>query len=402
MPSELMAQGGAGPTQRRRAARPQLMRAWNEQLLLEQVRKDGPSSRGNLARISGLSAPTVGRVLTGLEGDGLVRVAGHRTGSRGPAAVLYEIRPEAAFVLGLDVGLEFIRGAVADLSGTVRAKDVRKARGSTARSRLAEMAALGDSLTRSAGLRRSQIAQTVIGSPGVYDPGKSALTMVSNIPGWGQPLVLAELLRRFGDTTVIENDVNAAALAERDKGHGRRVDSFAFVSVGTGTGMGLVIDGQIHRGAHGAAGEIAFLPMNDGRELPVRPRRRGAFETAASAAAVVRAARSAGVRGNPSARRIFRQASAGDVTAQKVVKDEATLIARALCAIIAVVDPPLIVLGGGIGRAPGFADAVASALAVLAPVVPEIRVSALGDDAVVEGCLAAGIDSVWRRVLERA
>jgi hypothetical protein len=62
----------------------------------------------------------------------------------------------------------------------------------------------------------------------------------------------------------------------------------------------------------------------------------------------------------------------------------------------------LIVLGGGVGRAPGFAAEVGIALEMLAPVVPEIRVSALGDDAVVEGCLAAGMERAWHRVLERS
>ena len=78
------------------------------------------------------------------------------------------------------------------------------------------------------------------------------------------------------------------------------------------------------------------------------------------------------------------------------------LIAKALTSIIAVVDPELIVLGGGVGRAPGFAAEVGTALGMLAPVVPEVRVTALGDDAVVEGCLAAGMERAWRRVLERS
>lgn len=394
-------QGAAqGRAQRSRAARPQLMRAMNEQLLLEQVRQDGPSSRAELARVSGLSKPTVALALASLEHDGLVRVAGQRTGVRGPAALLYEIRPEAAYVLGLDVGHEFIRGAIADLSGTVRAKASQRTRAATTRSRLAELAALADALTASAGLTRVKVAQTVIGSPGVYDPKKGALTMASNLPGWGQPIVLTELRRLFGRATVVENDVNLAALAERDKGHGQGVESFAFVSVGTGTGMGLIIDYKLHRGAHGAAGEISYLPLSEGG-LDTESRRRGAFEVAASASAVVRAARKAGARGKVSARRIFEQAAGGDPRASSIVREEAALIARALAAVIAVVDPPLIVLGGGIGRAPGFATEVASALEGLAPVVPEIRVSALGDDAVVDGCLAAGIERAWHHVLER-
>jgi predicted NBD/HSP70 family sugar kinase len=78
-----------------------------------------------------------------------------------------------------------------------------------------------------------------------------------------------------------------------------------------------------------------------------------------------------------------------------VVAAEAMLVAKAICAVVAVLDPELVVLGGGIGQAPGFADAVTAELAAIAPVTPEIRVSALGADAVVDGCLAAGLDRAW-------
>ena len=73
-------------------------------------------------------------------------------------------------------------------------------------------------------------------------------------------------------------------------------------------------------------------------------------------------------------------------------------MAKAICAIIAVVDPGLVVLGGGIGQAPGFAAVVGAELAQIAPVLPELRVSALGTSAVVDGCLASGADLAWRRL----
>jgi len=162
--------------------------------------------------------------------------------------------------------------------------------------------------------------------------------------------------------------------------------------------MGLVLDGELHRGAHGAAGEIAFLPLADGGLDPSDVRRRGALESAASSAAVVRAARRAGTR-RRSARSVFAAAAAGDERAREIVSHEAAIVARALGAIVAVVDPELIVLGGGIGRAPGFAEDVRTRLAELSPIVPEVRPSALGEDAVVDGCLAVGGDQLWERIL---
>jgi predicted NBD/HSP70 family sugar kinase len=157
-------------------------------------------------------------------------------------------------------------------------------------------------------------------------------------------------------------------------------------------------DGGLRR-EHGVAGEIAFMPISEGRGTDeVDARRRGALEASASASAVVRAARRAGMRGPVSARRVFTAAARGDERAAAIVAQEARLVAKAICSVVTVVDPELVVLGGGIGQAPGFAAAVTEELRQLAPVLPEVRVSALGTDAVVDGCLASGAELAWRQL----
>jgi predicted NBD/HSP70 family sugar kinase len=367
--------------------------------MLEHIRWGGPISRADLARSSGLSKPTVSLALANLERSGLVQVAGTRTGVPGPAAVLYEIRPDAGFVLGLDVGREYLRGALADLSGTVRSRRSVRSGASHGPGRVHDLVTLADQLAAEAGLTRAGLTQTVIGSPGVYDPRRDALALTGGLAGWDRPSVLTDLREAFGSALMVENDVDAAALAELALGHGRDFDTFAFVSVGTGVGMGLVLGGRLHRGANGAAGEIGFMPFADGQGSDARDaRRRGTLEAAASAAAVVRAARRSGMRGAVTARRVFASAAAGDQQAIDVVAAEASLVARAVCAVVTVVDPPLVVLGGGIGQAPGFVEAVARELRTMAPVVPQLRVSALGADAVVDGCLAAGAERAWELI----
>jgi predicted NBD/HSP70 family sugar kinase len=377
-------------------ARPALIRELNEHLILAEVRRATSASRADLTRATGLSKPTVTLALANLQRDGLIRVAGRRAGVSGPAALLHEVQPDAGYALALDVGREYVRGALADMAGHRRAAGSRRTTARTGPSRAAEAVALGRSLAAEAGISLADITQTVVGSPGVLDPNRDVITLARSLPGWERPEVLACLRKAFGASVVMENDVDAAAIAERVHGHGREVDSFAFLSVGTGIGMGLVIGGKLHRGAHGAAGEIAYLPISHGRGADVKDaRRRGPLEAAASAAAIVRAARRSGMPGALSARRVFAAAAAGDAIATSVVAEEVQVVARAICAVVAVADPHLIVLGGGVGQAPGFADAVASQLRAMSPVVPEVRVSALGDDAVVDGCLAEGMDRAW-------
>ncbi len=410
------------------AARPPLIRVMNEQLLLEHIRTAGPYSRAELARVSGLSKPTVSLALANLERAGLVRLAGQRTGVPGRSALLYEVRPEAGFVLGLDIGLRYLRGAVADLAGAVRARLSRAVTSTTVPGRVAELVRLADDLCAQAGISRASVTQTVIGSPGVYDPQRNVMALTGGLPGWDRPEALAELREAFGPALAIENDVDAAALAERALGHGRDVDNFAFVHVGTGIGMGLVLGGRLHRGVHGVAGEIAFMPLGDGTPGthkahgahgargapdaepdagpgagpgvdPEEERRRGILEVAAAADGIVRAAQRGGMSGPVTARSVFEAAADGDPRAVAVVAAEARLVASAICCVITVIDPSLIVLGGGIGQAPGFADAVTLALAATAPVLPEVRVSALGTEVVVDGCLAEGASLAWTQLI---
>jgi len=415
----------AAPVTGLSAARPALIRAINEQLLLEHIRAAGPYSRAELARVSGLSKPTVSLALANLERAGLVRLAGQRTGLPGRSALLYEVRPEAGFVLGLDIGLRYLRGAVADLAGVVRARLSMPVGATSVHGRVGELVQLADDLCAQAGISRDAVTQTVVGSPGVYDPQRNLMALTGGLPGWDRPEALAGLREAFGPAVAIENDVDAAALAERAHGHGRYVDSFAFVHIGTGIGMGVVLGGRLHRGVHGVAGEIAFMPLGgDGVPvLPVLPaadgdgadpdagadvdpdeaRRRGSLETAAAADGIVRAARRAGMGGpgEPvSARSVFEAAADGNPRAAAVVAAEARLVASAICCVITVIDPALIVLGGGIGQAPGFADAVTAALTATAPVLPEVKVSALGTDVVVDGCLAEGASLAWNQLVE--
>src|SRR5262249_22140534 len=245
-------------------ARPQLIRTMNEQLLLNQIRQLGVCSRADLARLSGLWKPTVSLALANVERSGLVRTAGQRTGVPGRSAVLYEIRPDAGYVLGLDIGHEYLRGAVTDLTGEIRAKAESRCTAASVSRRVSELIRLADGICAAAAITRGDITQTVLGSPGVYDPKRDAITLTGGMAAWERPAVLAGLRRAFGDNLAVENDTDAAALAEREHGHGREFPSFVFVSIGTGIGMGLVLGGQLHRGAHGVAGEIAFLPITEG------------------------------------------------------------------------------------------------------------------------------------------
>jgi predicted NBD/HSP70 family sugar kinase len=383
-----------------------VVRIMNERAVYEQTRQLGPVSASQLVSATGLSKPTIGLALGGLERAGLVRHVGHRVGQVGRAPRLYEIRPEAGWALAIDIGGSWIRAAIADLSGRVVVRHEERVRARSSASLVRQVGELADAVPAKVELGYADITHTVLGIPGVYEPESGRISAAPNLPGWDRPGSVEALRSRLGQHFSIDNDVNLATVAEQAYGLGASVRNFVFVSVGTGIGMGVVIDGRLYRGSHGRAGEISFLPVGD--EGPEGARVRGAaatrqhgiLETVASAEGIVATARDCGMSVD-SAEQVFDAARAGDSAAISAVGSEADHLARALAAIIAVLDPGLIVLGGGVGSNVDVllepTERRLGELLSLAP--PPIRVSAVGRESVVLGGLAAGLDAARDIVL---
>jgi predicted NBD/HSP70 family sugar kinase len=381
---------------------PSLLRAINAHTILGRIQRTGPVSRAQVARDSGLSKPTVSLGLNALLEAGLVREVGRSSGRPGPSAVLYELNPEAGWVVGIDVGRRRVRAALADITGTVVARRDERAQASSARALIGQIGAIAHGLASEAGIGWDRVHHVTVGSPGVFEPTRGAVTLAPNLPGWGRQGLVAALRDRLGGRIGVENDVNLAAEGERWRGLGQEVANFGFLSVGTGVGMGLVLDGKLYRGASGAAGEVGYLPIGADPYDP-QVRRRGAFEEAVNGAAVVRAAGQAGLAGSLSAKKVFAQARKGDPAAGRVVEDEARRLALGLAVVMAVVDLELIILGGGVG---GNADLLLAPiereLRALSPARPRLAVSALGEDAVLQGAVATALAVAQNRLFDPA
>src|SRR5437588_3494813 len=148
---------------------PRLLRSMNERVLLEHLRRNGPISRAQLARDTGLSKPTVSQALANLERAGLVRVAGPAPPGRGRLALLYEPDPTAGYVVGLDIGRGWLRCAVADLAGAIVGRRDARNRARSAASLVRTLVALAHDVVAGAGLAWDQVVHTLVGSPGVFD-----------------------------------------------------------------------------------------------------------------------------------------------------------------------------------------------------------------------------------------
>jgi predicted NBD/HSP70 family sugar kinase len=373
--------------------------------VLECLRSAGPSSRPDLARIAGLSKPTVSQALANLESVGLVRAVGPATPSLGRTAMLYEVDPTAGYVVGIDIGRAWIRVAAADLSGEIVARRDERNRARSGSALVRSVAAVAHEVVEAAGLTWKQVAHTVVGGPGVFDPDSDRLRHAPNVPGWSRPGVMSELRAALPPKVALDNDANLAAVGERSYGSGRDARTFVYVSVGTGIGMGVIIDGELYRGAHGAAGEVGYLPLGeDGTRAAAGPdaRRRGILEEAASADAVVRTAKRLGMEGATSAKRVFAAARGGDELALAAVDAEAQRLALVVGTVAAIVDPEFVLLGGGVGsNIDLLRPPLERRLGELTPLAPPVAEGELGQDAIVLGAVASALDTARDLVFEQ-
>ncbi|HET8526958.1 MAG TPA: ROK family transcriptional regulator [Actinomycetota bacterium] len=369
------------------AGTPSLLKAINERSVLEFVRQMGPVSRAQIARDSDLSKPTVSQALAELLGAGLVREAGRSSGGRGPAAVLYELNPRAGWVVGLDVGRDFVRAAIANLAGEIVARRDERARVRSQRTLISQVGDVSHALAAEAGVRWKQVTFATVGSPGVFDPVTGHVALAHALPGWGRSGLAQAVQDELGTKVAFENDVNLAALGEQWLGLGKGVENFVYLHVGTGVGAGLILRGELYRGHTGAAGEVGYLPIGgDPRDKVLR--RRGVLDTEAGASGVVATARRLGMEPPLSPRKVFAAARRGDRIARRVVELEADRIALAAAAIVPIVDPELVVLGGGIGRNGDLLlEPVTRALRAMTPFAVRLEVSPLGEEAVVLGAV---------------
>ncbi|MEE1788454.1 ROK family protein [Streptomyces sp. SP17BM10] len=381
----------------------QRLRSNNEWLLLERLRVHGPLSRAQLARDTGLSKPTVSAALAALELAGLAREAGRFAPDRGRTAVLYEADPAAGHVLGLDIGRARLRVAVADLSGRIVARRDLPNRGRSANAVADAAVAAAQEAIAEAGLTPAGIAHTVAGSPGVWDERRRSVQLAANLPGWGRPGLFDRIAQGLGSgrAVTVANDANLAAVGEYTYGAGGGSRLFVYLLVGTGLGVGVVKDGELLTGAHGAAGELGLLRL-PGCDVPPGTESDPTLEQTVSADAVVRTALGLGMRRPLSAEKVFAEARSGDPAAAEAVRLEADRLGYALAVVAALLDPDVVVLGGGIGRSADLLlRPLEEALHGRSPMRPRLEATRLGQDAVLLGAVATALEAARPEVFER-
>ncbi|MGP3633069.1 ROK family transcriptional regulator [Streptomyces sp. 24-1644] len=377
---------------------PRVLRAMNDRAALDLLLEHGPLSRTRIGKLTGLSKPTASQLLARLEAAGLVMVTGTSEGRPGPSAQLYAVNARSAHVAGLDVTAERIVAAVADVTGETVGEYELRTPGRRAVGVVRQVADALDGAVKEAGLTRADVHRVVIGTPGAFDPSTGRLRYASHLPGWHSPTLLEELAAFLPMPVEYENDVNLVAVAEQRLGAARGHEDFVLLWNEEGLGAALVINGRLHRGWTGGAGEVGFLPV-PGTPLvrQVVKVNSGGFQELAGAQALPRMATALGI---DTPHQPYAEVAAGlltraveayesDPALTELLRQYAQRLATGLASVTAVLDPELIVLSGALVSSGGdlLRSLIQSELAELAASRPRLVLGEIGRHPVLRGAL---------------
>jgi predicted NBD/HSP70 family sugar kinase len=362
---------------------PSLLRRINSAVVLHALRAADFATLTEVTRVTGLSRPTVEGVVEGLIEAGLVVETAAEEGAarrQGRPARRFRFRAEAGHLLGLEIGPHRVAAVLSDLDGRVlgtAARDVDET--APADERIERLRTAVADLLRRGGIARSSLRAVGVGSPGIVE-ADGTVRLGTALPEW-TGLPLGERLRRsFKCPVLVENDANAAAVAEHWKGAATESDDVVFVLAGLSPGAGALIGGRLHRGYGGAAGEIGALHLL-GRDVtpetllsttdePLHPLDEQAVAE------------------------VFAHAREGDERAKQAVERFIQRLVHDVAALVLALDPELVVVGGWAAGLDGVLEPLRRELARYCLRPPRVALSMLGEAAVATGALRLALDHV--------
>jgi predicted NBD/HSP70 family sugar kinase len=369
----------------------------NESAALEHLLDHGHLTRADLRDLTGLSKPTISEALRRLTEAGLASVVGHISGGPGPNAEVYAANADAAYAIAVsvrdngDIDIPSLTGAACDLSGEIRGR-AEMAVDFLGTDPVIAVTEIVERLRDEADMPASRLVHVQLAVAASYDPQTESIRHVGVPGGWSRPGLVGEIRDRLGTRVGVDNDVNLAAVAERRRGVGRDADGFALLWLGD-EGLGLAIDlgGRLLRGARGGAGEIGYMPLftSAGKD-------RVDLQDLVGGPAVLTLAAEHGISGRTPAEAVAAAVAGDQDTSAPFFAALADRVLVGLAAVVAVLDPPLVVLAGQVAQAGGQAlrEAVTAAMVRAAPLETTIAVTTIDDDAALLGALDAGLAAV--------
>lgn len=382
-----------------RPGTPALLRVLNDRTALGLLLQNGPMTRNELARLSGLSKPTASEMIRRLEEAELIEVSGESSSSRGPAAVTYAVLTDRAIGVAIDVQPLGITATVVDATGRpnpVVFEATADAPGD--RDAAADLARAIDAACETASRDPETVDVVCVGIQGSVEPRTDDLVFTDELPGWPRHGVTATLSAALGARVLVENDANLVAIAERREGVGEGASTFALLWMGNGLGLALDLGGTVHRGAAGGAGEIGYIgaPV-DAADYDSDAR---LIDDLVTSRTIEKLARAHGIEGETLADLL--EAIDRDPARLQILDELAPRVGLVVMPALAVVDPERIILHGPIGITGGsdLAERVEAWLAAHSRWSTPVHGPRISETPVLHGARHVLIDAVRQALVE--
>ncbi|MBE3091304.1 MAG: ROK family transcriptional regulator [Candidatus Atribacteria bacterium] len=374
------------------------VRSINAGLVLRTIEKNDSISRADVGKIVGLTPPTISAIVKDLIERDIVQEIGKGASSGGKKPIMLKINSKAAYMIAVDLGGENgIRVALMDLSyHIIKEKYGPKIESLNDKKFKNALSVILTDFIREMNIPRGKILGICIGVPGIVD-FKSKKIIAAPCLNWEISLEDLDLIE-IGISITIENDVNLMALGEKTKGIAQKIKNFVFVGERTGIGAGIIINRKLYEGANNAAGEVGYL-LIDPEYAPKSTRDHGCLEKLASYKVIVEKAREK-MGKNIRVMDVYKAAAEGDNVALGIVKKALKFLAYGIANISCVLDPELVIIGGGISiLPPRFLEEMKMNIRKIIPFVPKMEFSKLGEDGVLIGAAVMVLEPLKRKGL---
>lgn len=257
----------------------QLVKKENKSLCLYLIKNNAPISRAEIAQQTGLTKGTVSTLVSELIDEQLINESGHGESSGGRRPVMLLFNQQAGYSIGIDLGVNYILGILTDLQGNIIYKCNEKYVNFTYEDTLQIIKNIITSLINNAPKSPYGVIGIGVGAPGIINI-KGDILIAPNL-GWKNVALKRELEEHFHLPVLVENEANAGAYGEKEFGLGQPYQNLIYVSAGIGIGAGIIINGELYKGALGYSGEIGHMTIQkDGMEC--RCGNKGCWELYAS------------------------------------------------------------------------------------------------------------------------
>jgi predicted NBD/HSP70 family sugar kinase/biotin operon repressor len=401
------------------AAGTEFMREINASAILRQLRAERSMSVAALAEAVGLSRQAVTRSLHALASEGLVEFTAPERGATrmGRPAQLVRFRAEAGYVLGISIDPQHMRIALCDLAGDVVASDHVEFQPEPSGQEALDTLVAGVNRTlEAADVVRDNVWFAAVGAPGIVDPDAGVIKLIPSMPGISGDVLVRTVADAVGCTVYLDNDVKLATQGELWRGVEHPQESLVVIHWGDRVGAGIVLQGELYRGASNDAGDIGFLDFvpgtADGAQEPAAQGSAGLgrFEQWVGAGEIVALASAAAQRlgdddladrlgsdGDHQLDAVIDAFVARVPAAVEAIDTVAARFATGITAIRSILDPGLVVIGGPLARCgQPLLDALGRHLERHPLNQPALEISALGDDAELYGALYHALAEVER------